>query len=106
VIEQESCFIDNIFPSSLLTQQNRDNANALMAAAENAVTVGGFVNTNVRVVQLVFPDLVTEAQDVLMLDDDGVTITQVEAPEPATLLLVGGGVAALVRRRVKGRRNG
>ena len=54
--------------------------------------------------QLVFPDGTTEAQDLLMLDDGGTTITQIETPEPATLLLVGGGMSALARRRVKGRR--
>ena len=102
LIEQEAYFTTNLFQSILLTQQNRDNANALITAAGNAVT-GGFVNTNVRILQLEFPDG-TEAQDLLMLDP-GVTITQVETPEPASLLLVGSGVAALVRRRVRGRRN-
>jgi PEP-CTERM motif len=103
LIEQEAYFTTNLFQSILLTQQNRDNANALITAAGNAVN-GGFVNTNVRILQLEFPDG-TEAQDVLMLDDGG-NITQVETPEPATLLLVGGGVASLVRRRVRSRRNG
>ena len=102
VIEDESYFTNNIFPT--LTPSEQSNANGLIAAAGNAVTVGGFVNTNVRIVQLVFPDG-GQAQDLLMLGDPGVTITQVETPEPASLLLVGSGVAALVRRRVRGRRN-
>jgi PEP-CTERM motif len=102
VIEGESYFTNNIFPT--LTPSEQSNANALIAAAGNAVTVGGFQNTNVRILQLVFPDG-SEAQDLLMFDDPGVTITQVETPEPASLLLVGSGAAALVRRRVRGRRN-
>jgi len=104
LIEDEAYFRDHVFP--FIAPSIQSNANALIAAADNAVTVGGFVNTNVRILQLVFPDLTTEAQDLLMLDDGGGNTTQAEAPEPATVLLVGGGVAALIRRRVRGRRNG
>lgn len=104
IIEDESYFTDYVFPF-LLDASVQSKANDLIAAAGNAVALG-FVNTNVRIMQLVFPDGTTEAQDLLMLDDGGVTITQTEVPEPATLLLVGGGVAAMVRRRVRGRRNG
>jgi|KBSMisStandDraft_5_1062788.scaffolds.fasta_scaffold273817_1 hypothetical protein len=102
LIEQELDFTNTVFPS--LDASLKNNANALITAAHNAVTVDGFVNTNVRIMQLVFPDGTTEAQDLLMLDDGGTTITQIETPEPATLLLVGGGMSALARRRVKGRR--
>ena len=103
IIENEAYFTNNVFPFQTASLQA--NANAVIAAANNAVNVGGFVNTNVRIMQLVFPDLTTEAQDLLMLDDGGTHTTDVTTPEPATLLLVGGGVAALVRRRVRGRRN-
>jgi hypothetical protein len=41
-----------------------------------------------------------KAQDLLMLEDDRIRITQSETPEPATLLLVGSGAAALLRRRL------
>ncbi len=101
LIEQEAEFTTQVFPN-LLAQSVQDKAHALMDAADAAV-VGGFVNTNVRIMQLVFPDGTTEAQDLLMLDPGG-TITEVSTPEPASLLLVGGGIAALARRRFRGRR--
>jgi hypothetical protein len=100
LIEEESYFTNRIF-SSLLEASVQDKANALKAAAQNAV-LGGFVNTNVRIVQLVFPDL-SEAQDLLVLDD-GLTTQHVHMPEPATLVLVGSGVAGLIRRHSKRRR--
>jgi hypothetical protein len=98
IIEEELEFTQQVFPFALdASVQSRTNA--LMAAADNAVTVGGFVNTNVRIVQLEFPDG-TEAQDVLMLDG-GTTTQDIHMPEPATVLLVGSGAAALIRRKVK-----
>ena len=103
LIEQESYFTNNIFPFQTASLQA--NANALIAAANHAVNVDGFVNQNVRILQLMFPDGTTEAQDLLMLDDGGNHTTDSTVPEPATLLLVGGGAAALVRRRVRGPRN-
>src|SRR4029077_8340849 len=62
---EEPYFTNNVFPFLDATLQN--NANALMTAAGNAVT-GGFVNTNVRIVQLLFADGITEAQDLLIID--------------------------------------
>jgi len=97
ILEDEAYFRDNVYPF-LLDATTRGQAEALMAAADNAVT-GGFVNTNVRIAQLEFPDG-TEAQDVLMLDG-GTTTQDIHMPEPATVLLVGSGAAALIRRKVK-----
>jgi PEP-CTERM motif len=108
VIEQEWDFAEQNFwvPPSVIPDLET-NAQAIMDAAAAAVSgPGGWTNNNrVQIVGLFFPngDI---AQDMLMLDDGGGRITQVETPEPATLLLVGGGVAALVRRRVRGRCNG
>ena len=100
MIEDESYFTNNIFPT--LTPSEQNNTNALIAAAGNAVTAVGFLNTNVRIVQLVFPDG-SEAQDLLMIDGPGVAIPHVQIPEPAPCFSLGVG-AALVRRRVRGRR--
>jgi hypothetical protein len=108
VIEQEWDFAEQniFFPPSRLANLEL-NTRAIMDAAAAAVSpAGGWTNNNrVQILGLFFPngDI---AQDMLMLDDGGGTITQVETPEPATLLLVGGGVAALIRRRVRGWRNG
>ena len=98
VIEDESYFTNNIFPALALSLQT--NANTLIAAAQDAVDVGGWVNGDVRVMNLFFEDG-SKAQDLLLLRE-GVRI-QSEAPEPATLLLVGSGIAAVVRRRAKNR---
>ena len=64
---------------------------ALIALAESNVNAG-WVNDGVRVINLFTLDG-EKAQDQLTLS---------EVPEPGTLLLVGGGVAALVRRRRAG----
>jgi hypothetical protein len=61
---------------------------ALIALAESNVNAG-WVNDGVRVINLFTLDG-QKAQDQLTLS---------EVPEPGTLLLVGGGVAALIRRR-------
>jgi hypothetical protein len=103
LIEEEAEFTQQVFPF-LLDQSVQDKAHALMDAADAAV-VGGFVNTDVRIMQLVFPDGTTEAQDLLMLDPD-TTTQDVHMPEPATVLLVGSGAAALIRRKVKSGRRG
>ena len=81
------------------------NAAALKAEADAAVA-GGYTNKNVLVLTLEFatgPRAGDPAQDLLMLDDD--VHIQSEAPEPASLLLLGTGAAALIRRRIKSRRN-
>lgn len=109
VIEDEWTFAEEniFFPGMEPGLQN--NASALIAAAQHAVDVDGWVNTDVRVLNLFFLEGDRKgdvAQDLLMLSDGGETTQDVHAPEPATLLLVGSGAAALIRRRAKGRRNG
>ena len=64
------------------------NPDALIALAESNVNAG-WVNNSVHVLNLFTLDG-QKAQDQLTLS---------EIPEPGTLLLVGGGVAALIRRR-------
>ncbi len=64
------------------------NPEALIALADASVN-GGWVNDGVQVLNMYTLDG-QKAQDQLTL---------AEIPEPGTLLLVGGGVAALIRRR-------
>jgi hypothetical protein len=101
LIEQEAYFTNHVFSSLNPTLQS--NANALITAAENAV-LGGYVNTDVKILNLVFKNSLEPAQDLLVLDS-GSTIQDVHAPEPATLVLVGSGIAGLIRRHSKRRRN-
>lgn len=109
LIEEESYFTNNLFLSKLLTQQNRDNANALITAAGNAVSAG-YRNTDVSVLTLVFGtdrddyDIGDPAQDILIRLGGGTTTQDVHMPEPATLVLVGSGVVGLIRRHSKRRR--
>lgn len=99
VLEDEWTFADANAWFPALAPGLVTNATTLITAAQAAVA-GGFVNHNVRIVNLFFPDG-SKAQDMLMLVPG--TTTQSEAPEPATLLLVGSAGAALIRRRVKSR---
>jgi hypothetical protein len=109
VIQQQVSFTRDIFPSPALTQQNRDNANALIAAAQQAVD-GGYLGTDVRVLTLLYLTGGAEhsaddpAQDLLVYTGGGNTTQDVHMPEPATLVLVGSGVVGLIRRHSKRRR--
>lgn len=82
------------------------NAASLKALADAAVA-GGWRNEDVLVLTLRFaPGTLRagdKAQDLLMLDDR--VRIESEAPEPATILLLGSGAAALIRRRVRNRRS-
>ena len=103
-IEDEWTPADATFLFPGLQPSLNSNALAIMNAAQAAVA-GGYVNQDVRVLNLFFAsgDRIGEkAQDLLMLDDR--VRIQSEAPEPATILLLGSGAAALIRRRIKGRR--
>jgi hypothetical protein len=81
----------------------QNNATAIKAAAQAAVA-GGYVNQNVRLLNLFFINDGRVAQDLLVLTDGGNTTQDATVPEPATILLVGSGAAAMIRRRVKSRR--
>lgn len=100
VIENEWTFAQEniLFPGMEPTLQNQ--ATALIAASQAAVD-GGFVNGDVRILNLFFIDG-SKAQDLLML---GGGVTTQATPEPATFLLVGSAATALIRRRLKSRKS-
>lgn len=103
VIEDEWTFAEEniFFPGMEPTLRN--NATAIMAAAQGAVA-GGYVNQNVRLLNLFFINDGRVAQDLLVLTDGGNTTQDTTVPEPGTILLVGSGAAAMIRRHVKSRR--
>jgi PEP-CTERM motif len=109
LIEEELTLVQEDLLFAPLLPNLPDHVQELITAAEKAISKDGWANTDVRVMSFVYltggdhHSAGDPAQDLLFIDSS-LTTQDVHMPEPTTLILVGSGVAGLIRRHSKRRR--